>query len=156
MTPPKNPAEFRAMAKDGGMFFSTETYTVKRPYQQVVDTFKQRAPFCLNKTIETSRRQGGITGAKFVEVRAWKAKVNSSNNHMECTLQSLVVGGNTYEAIDPPNKDGHYYMLVDAYPVDQGSTRIVVSKSINVSDTVDKAAKNWATGENMGCPDMTQ
>jgi hypothetical protein len=152
-TPPKNPAEFRAMAKDGNFFLSNEAYVVKRPFQQVVDTYRQRAPACLNQTIETNSKQGQ---ARIHEVRAWKAKVNATNKHMECTLQSRVVEGNVMDVYEYPNKDGHYFMLVDAYPVDQNSTRIVLSKAMGTSDVLIQATRNWATGESMGCPDMTQ
>lgn len=153
MTPPKTPAEFRAMAKDGGMFLSSDTYTVKRPYQQVVGAYKQRATTCLNQTIETTTRDKYGT---HVSSFTWTAKVNASDKHMECTMQMRGNNANQVEVYDPPNKYGHYQFLVDAYPADAGSTRIVVSKTIAVPDTVVLAAKNWASGENMGCPDMTQ
>jgi len=139
------------------MFLSNESYVVKRPFQQVVDSYRQRAPACLNQTIESSRWQGnGTTRVKYTEIRAWTAHVNATNKHMECTLQSRVTGGNTIELGDYPNKDGHYYMLVDAYAVDQNSTRIVLSKAMGTSDALVQATRNWATGESMGCPDMTQ
>jgi hypothetical protein len=154
-TPPRTANEFRTMAKDGGMIMSTESLVVKRPLQQVVDAYAQRAPQCLNKTIETRRRQGGTAPITYTEIRAYKVTVLASSKQMECGVQSKVIGGNTYELGDPP-KDGFYYMVVDAYPVDAGSTRIVISKSIATSDTIIQAAKNWANGDSMGCPDMTQ
>ena len=156
-TPPKNPAEFRAMAKEGGFFLSNDSYVVKRPFQQVVDTYRQKAPTCLNQTITTtSWQQQGQFRTKTTSTRIWKAKVAATGNHMECTLQSRSPDANNIEVYDPPNKDGHYFMLVDAYPVDQNSTRIVLSKAIGTSDVLIQATRNWATGESMGCPDMTQ
>lgn len=138
------------------MFLSNESYVVKRPFQQVVDSYRQRAPACLNKTIESSWWEGGMPRIKHTEIRAWTARVNATNKHMECTLQWRVTGGNTIVVGEYPNKDGHYYMLVDAYAVDQNSTRIVLSKGVGTSDALILATKNWATGANMGCPDMTQ
>lgn len=153
MTPPKTIDEFRNMAKGGGMFLSSETYTVKRPYQQVVETYKQRAPSCLNQTIEViTRDKWGTHSSHFI----WTAKVRTLDKHMECFMQGRSGDSNNVEVYDPPDKNGHYHFLVDAYPVDQNTTRIVVSKSVAVPNLVPTAAKNWATGENMGCPDMTQ
>ena len=138
---------------------SNETYVVKRPFQQVVDSYKQRAPVCLNQTITThGYQQNGQSYKNTVHfpTSAWKAYVNATNKHMECTLQWRSLDANVIEVYDPPNKYGHYHMLVDAYPVDQNTTRIVLSKALTVSDVVVQATKNWATGENMGSPDMTQ
>lgn len=157
VTPPRNAAEFRAMAKESS-FVSNETFEVKRPYKQVVDTFKQRAPACLDRTVQSGWQNGNnaAKSVRFTEVRTWKAKVATTDRHMELTLQSLITGGNTFE-LAPPDKDGHYYMVVDAYPVNPGTTRIdIVSATHRVPESVGLAAKNWATGENVGCPDMTQ
>lgn len=151
--PPKNTAEFRNMGKEGKMFVSNETLTVKRPYSQVVETFRQRAPACLNLTINSGRRQGG---GVFTETRVWKANVSANSKQMECVLQSKITGGNTYEVYDYPNSDGHYFFLVDAYPVDSGTTRIVITTAPGLSDSLPLAVKNWAKGDNMGCPDFTQ
>ncbi len=157
ITPPKNTAEFRAMAKEGKYFMSNETFVVKRPFQQVVDTYKQRAPTCLNQTITThGYQQNGQFRTPYTSTSAWKSYVNATNKHMECTLQWRSLDANVVEVYDPPNKYGHYRMVVDAYPVDQNSTRIVLSKIALTSDTLIQATKNWATGESMGCPDMTQ
>lgn len=138
------------------MFVSNETIIVKRPFKQVVETFRQRAPACLNVVIRASRTQGGTIPTKITEERAWKANVSATSKQMECTLQSKVTGGNTIEVYDYPNKDGHYFFLVDAYPADQNTTRIVITRAPGMSDSVTQAAKNWADGSNMGCPDMTQ
>lgn len=73
---------------------------------------------------------------------------------MECFMQGR--SANSHDIYEMPDKNGHYHFLVDAYPVDQNTTRIVISKSVAVPNLVPTAAKNWATGENMGCPDMTQ
>jgi hypothetical protein len=152
-TPPKTIDEFRDMAKGGGMFLSSETYTVKRPYQQVVDTYKQRAPTCLNQTIEVvTKDKWGTHSSHFI----WTTKIKLMDKHMACFMQGRSGDSNNVEVYDPPDKNGHFHFLVDAYPVDQNTTRIVVSKSVAVPDLVPVAAKNWATGENLGCPDMTQ
>lgn len=151
MTPPKNPAEFRAMGKEGKYFLSSETLTVKRPYAQVVQTYKQRAPACFNIVVETSTKQGYT---RTTEKREWTSHVTATGKHMECTLQSKITGGNVKELIDYPNKDGHYMFMVDAYPVNQHSTRIVITQAPMLAESLTQAAKNWAEGVNMGCPDF--
>lgn len=151
VTAPKNPAEFRAMGKEGKYFMSSETVTVKRPYAQVVQTYKQRAPACLNVVVESSFKQGYT---RTTEKREWTARVRDGGKHMECTLQSKITGGNVKELVDYPNKDGHYMFMVDAYPVDQNSTRIVITQVPTLAESLTLAAKNWASGSNMGCPDF--
>jgi hypothetical protein len=58
-----------------------------------------------------------------------------------------------------PGKEpqGGLYMLVaDATPIDRSRTRIDIYAPTHGANTVIKAITGWATGEHVGCPDMTK
>ena len=46
--------------------------------------------------------------------------------------------------------------VADAVPVDGTRTRIDVYAPTIGSDPLNRAITGWATGENVGCPDMTK
>ena len=53
-------------------------------------------------------------------------------------------------------KTGCFLLVADAYPVDKNRTRVqMFSPSIGY-DVLIRAIKGWASGENLGCPDMTK
>lgn len=53
--------------------------------------------------------------------------------------------------------EGGYYLLVaDAYPVDKTRTRVQIFHPSMGSDVLIQAIRGWASGENLGCPDMTK
>ncbi|HJY75971.1 MAG TPA: hypothetical protein VKE95_05030, partial [Burkholderiales bacterium] len=54
----------------------------------------------------------------------------------------------------PPG--GLYYLVADATPVDKGTTRIDIYAPSMGTDTLVRAITGWATGDNLGCPDMTK
>ena len=47
-------------------------------------------------------------------------------------------------------------MVVDATPLDKKRTAITMYRPSMGKDTMVKAIKGWATGDNVGCPDLTQ
>ncbi len=53
--------------------------------------------------------------------------------------------------------DGGYYLLVaDASPINKTKTRIELYRPSLGHGVLIQAVKNWATGENVGCPDLTK
>jgi hypothetical protein len=53
--------------------------------------------------------------------------------------------------------EGGYYLLVaDAYPINKNKTRVDLYGLSMGHDVLIKAVKGWATGENVGCPDLTK
>jgi hypothetical protein len=53
--------------------------------------------------------------------------------------------------------DGGYYLLVaDAQPVTQTKTRIDLYRPSMGHGVLIQAVKNWAAGQNVGCPDLTK
>jgi len=51
---------------------------------------------------------------------------------------------------------GYYLMVADATRMDANTTQIDMYRPTIGHDAVVRAVKGWATGENVGCPDMTK
>jgi hypothetical protein len=51
---------------------------------------------------------------------------------------------------------GDYYVVADATPLDRNRTRIDIYRPSIGANTLVRAITGWATGENVGCPDMTK
>jgi hypothetical protein len=47
-------------------------------------------------------------------------------------------------------------VVADATPIDKSRTRIDIYGPSVGTDTLVRAINGWATGENLGCPDMTK
>jgi hypothetical protein len=50
---------------------------------------------------------------------------------------------------------GYYLMVFDAIKLDGGNTRIEYYGPSMGHETIIKAVKGWASGENVGCPNLT-
>ena len=147
---PQNAEEFRQYIP-GATFGAKHTYEVDRPWQEVAKTFQARAPECLNVSVRTIESGGGSysnvlsTYRPTVVVGASRAEL-----HVQRKLKgNVIVPGKVPE-------DGNYMLVADATPVDRTHTRIDVYAPKFGADTLIKTINGWATGKNLGCPDMTK
>lgn len=147
---PKTADTLRKNARGGAMFSEKDTVDVKRPVSQIADTFRKKAPECLQKKVAASWDQGGLRRR---QVRAFKPTLKVGKDRVELALQSLIVEGGTDVGAPP---DGWFIVVVDAYALDKQTTRVELYKHAPGYSAVLPAIKNWATGQNMGCPDFTQ
>lgn len=147
---PQTAEEFRK-AVPGAFTAKVETFEVERPFKEVADTFKEMAPACLNKRIKTTSR----THMSYqVIVTAYKPTVLITGNKAELHLQQHHEAGVLNVSKEP---EGGYYLLVaDAQPIDRNKTRIDLYRPSIGHGVLVKAIRGWATGENVGCPDLTQ
>lgn len=53
-------------------------------------------------------------------------------------------------------ENGYYLLVVDAIPISKNKTKIVFYRPSMGFDTLITAIKGWASGKNLGCPDLTQ
>ncbi|MGQ0666427.1 MAG: hypothetical protein ACT4O4_05270, partial [Nitrospiraceae bacterium] len=51
---------------------------------------------------------------------------------------------------------GYYLLVADAIPTTQSKTRIDLYRPSIGHGVLIQAVRNWATGENVGCPDLTK
>ena len=147
---PMSAEEFRKVAP-GAFLMKSESYEVNRPLKQVAAAFQKRAPECLNQTIRMTERSA--THSLNV-VTTYKPTVVVGNDRAELHLQRRHDRGVIKAYEEPP--DGHYILVVDAYPAGAGRTRIQLVGVSKGHDVIYRAINGWATGENMGCPDLTK
>ena len=147
---PMNAEEFRKAAP-GAFLMKSETYEVNRPLKQVAAAFQKRAPECLSMTVETTSQ----TRTSYqVIVTTYKPTVVVGQSRAELHLQRRHDRG-VVKVYDEP-ADGHYIIVVDAYPAGNNRTRIELVGPSKGHDVIYRAINGWATGENLGCPDLTK
>ena len=147
---PQTAEEFR-QAVPGAFLAKVETFEVDRPFEEVAKTFQKQAPGCLDVTIKTTSR----TNTSYqVIVTDYNPTVVVTRDRAELHLQQHHAQGVMNVTKEP---EGGYYLLVaDATPVDAKRTRIELYRPSVGQKVLIKAVKGWATGDNIGCPDLTK
>jgi hypothetical protein len=147
---PQNAEEFRK-AVPGAFMAKTETVEVARPFRDVAANFQKRAPECLDVTVETTSQ---TTTSYQVIVTAYKPTVVVTKQRAELHVQQDHKSGVLKVHAEPPG--GHYLLVADAYPLQNNRTRLQLYGPSRGFDVLIRAVKGWASGENLGCPDMTK
>ena len=148
---PQNAQEFREQIP-GATFGQKKTFEAKRPFRDVAKTFQAKAPECLSVSVRTVSQsatsyQNILTTYKpTVLVKADKAEI-----HVQRHYQG---GGVIIPGKEP--EGGLYVVVADATPIDRGRTRIDIYGPTRGADAIIHAITGWATGQNVGCPDMTK
>lgn len=147
---PQTAEEFRQMAP-GGFMVQVQSFEVKRSPREIGETFRRRAPACLNVTIRTT---SSAPGSYQVIDTAYKATVVAGGDKAELHLQQKHLKGvvNVYE--EP--KDGHYLFVVDAMPAGPRAAKLQIIGPSRGYDVVVRAIRAWADGSGTACPDMTK
>jgi hypothetical protein len=147
---PQNAQEFREQAP-GAMFGQKQTFEAKRPFRDVAKTFQVKAPECLNVSVRTVSQ----TSTSYQNILAiYKPTVLVSTQKAELHVQRHFQSGVIVPGKEP---EGGLYMLVaDATPIGRNRTRIDIYGPTRGADALIRAVSGWATGENVGCPDMTK
>jgi hypothetical protein len=147
---PQTAEEFRK-AVPGAFSAKVETFEVDRPFGQVASTFQKMGLNCLTKTIKMTSQ---TTTSYQVIVTTYKPTVVVGGKKAELHVQQHHEQGVVNVSKEP---DGGYYLLVvDAQPVTHAKTRIDLYRPSMGHSVLIQAVKNWATGENVGCPDLTK
>ena len=147
---PQTAEEFRK-AVPGAFSATVETFEVDRPFSQVASTFQKMGPNCLSKTIKTTSQ---TTTSYQVIVTTYKPTVMVTGKKAELHLQQHHEKG--VLAVSKEPEGGYYLLVADAQPVTHTRTRIDLYRPSMGHGVLIQAVKNWATGENVGCPDLTK
>ncbi|HEY9531833.1 MAG TPA: hypothetical protein VIQ55_10595 [Burkholderiales bacterium] len=147
---PQTAEEFRKAAPEA-TFGKTETIEVNRPFRQVASTFQRKAPECLNIAVRMTERS---TTSYHVVESVYKPTVLVGKERAELHVQldykkGVIVPGKVPEG-------GTYLLVADAYPLSGNRTKLQWFGPSRGHDTLIRAVKGWATGENLGCPDLTK
>ena len=147
---PQTAEEFRK-AVPGAMMTKTESYEVNRALRDVASTFRRKAPECLNLSVRTVSQ----TATSYQNILTqYTATVVVSGERAELHLQQEHKTG----VISPskPPEGGFFILVADAYPQSGNRTRIELFGPSRGYDVLYRAIRGWASGENLGCPDMTK
>ena len=147
---PQTAGEFRKEIP-GAFLGEVEKFEVNRSFTDIGKTFQKMAPKCLDVRIKTTSQ----TNTSYqVIVTKWHPTVKVSKQKAELHIQQLHEQGvmNVYKV--PPN--GYYLMVVDATPISKNKSQVTMYRASIGNETLIKAIKGWASGKNMGCPDLTK
>lgn len=147
---PKTAQEFRVAIPDAFMA-EVETIEVDRPFSEVAKTFKQKAPKCLDVRIKTVSQS---STSYQVLIAQYHPTVVIGSKKAEIHLQRHYESGVMNVGEEPEN--GYYLLVVDAIPISKSKTKVVFYRPSMGFDTLITAIKGWASGNNLGCPDLTQ
>lgn len=152
-TMPKNADEFRRMAPRSSMI-KLEQFEVNRPFRQVARTFRQRADTCLRIRV-TTNTSGGYRSHAMTFKEEYLPTTRVTKRRAELHIQNHIEGTNLVKVHKEP--EGGYYLLVaDAFPIGRNRTRIDLYRPTIGHKVLTQSVRNWATGENFGCPDLTK
>lgn len=148
---PMTAEEFRAAVRPGTFSAELETFEVGRSFEDVAAAFQEKAPSCLSGRIKTTSQ----TNMSYqVIVTRYTPTVQVSPERAEIHLQQHHEQG-VLKVTEEPD-DGYYMLVTDAYPIDASHTRIEMFRPAFGYKHIVKAVKGWASGDNMGCPDLTK
>ena len=147
---PQNAEEFRKVAP-GAFMVKVENHQIDRSVHDIGETFQSRAAECMNMRVRTTSQ----TNMSYqVIVSVYKPTVVVSDARAELHLQRHHEKGVLKVTKEP---DGGYYLMVaDAYPVDGGKSRLQIIGPSMGYDVIYRSILGWATGDNLGCPDLTK
>lgn len=146
---PQNAQEFRE-AVPGAFLAEVKTFEVKRPLREVAKTFQRKGPQCLQVAIQTTE-QGSMYHRSYTTTYTPTVVING--DRAELHLQQHV--DNTIKVTEEP-EDGYYLLVADATPVNKSTTRIDIYGPSVGYDVLFESIRGWASGKNLGCPDMTK
>ena len=148
---PQNAEEFRKQAP-GAFLMGHETFEVNRPLRDVAAAGQRRAPECLNASVRTTSQ----TSTSYqVITTTYRPTVVVGKERAELHVQRDFKGGGVIMVGNPP-EGGPYIIVADAYPLPGNRTKVQMLAPTKGQDVVIRAIKSWASGENLGCPDLTK
>ena len=147
---PQSAEEFRK-AVPGAMMTKSESYEVARPFKDVAATFQRKAPECLNNAVRTISQ----TSTSYQNILTeYRGTAVLGPERAELHVQQLHKTGVLYPS--KPPEGGVYIFVADVYPQAGNRTRIQLYGPSRGYDVLYRAVRGWATGENLGCPDLTK
>ena len=156
MPMPQSAADYRQSFVQGGFGTKLESYEIKRSYSTVAKTLQKKSKECLDVTLIKTKcvnKNCKEYEAKYTPTVVSTSKKTELHVQWRRTPWDSTFLGSSGE----PPANGVYITVLDAEPAGKGKTKITVyGPSLDNLRTVPDAAKRWAAGTNLGCPDLTQ
>jgi hypothetical protein len=147
---PQNAEEFRQFVP-ASSFAKVQTFEANRSFREVAKTFQAKAPECLDVAVRTRE----TTSTSSINIlTTYKPTVVVTEKRAELHVQRSFKGNVIVPGKVP--EGGDYFIVADATPLERHRTRIDIYAPKSGSSTIIRAITGWATGENVGCPDMTK
>ena len=147
---PQSAEEFRK-AVPGALMTKTDSYEVARSFKDVSAVFQRKVPECLNTAVRTISQ----TSTSYQNILTeYRATVVPGGERAELHLQQLHKTGVIYPS--KPPEGGAYIIVADAYPLPGNRTRMQLYGPSIGYDVVYRAIRGWASGDSLGCPDLTK
>lgn len=146
---PQNADGFRAVVS-GASLAKVDKYEVTEPLHEMASFFEKMSPKCLDVAIKAVSQS---PTSYQVIVTDYNPTVIVGKDLAELHLQQHHKQGVMKITEEP--EGGYYLMVFDAIKLDGGNPRIEYYGSSVGHETIIKAVKGWASGENVGCPDLT-
>ena len=150
---PQNADEFRLMAPTSSMI-KIERFEVDRPFRQVARTLRQRADACLRIRV-TTNTSGGYRSHATTFREDYLPTTRITKRRAELHVQSHIEGTNLIKVHKEP-EGGYYLLIADTTPVGRNRTRIELYRPTIGHGVLSQSVRNWATGDNLGCPDLAK
>ena len=147
---PQTPDEFRKLTATAAMG-EVITFEVARPVRDIGRTFQAKAPECLETAVKMSDRSPRMP---YSVTASYKATVVAGDTKAELHVQRKFSGA-VYNPYAEP-EGGSYFLIAEATSLGPGRSRIDIHGTKVGADELIRAVTGWATGQNLGCPDMTK
>ena len=153
LQPPQTAEAFRREAS-GALLPRTGAVEVGRPFREVADALRRKAPECLDRTATATVKT--ITNYQEIirtYVTTYTPTVVDTAQRIELHVQWRTQGE---IHLSPTPAGGAYRLVVDAYPLGTDRTRLQWFAPSAEDDFLVHAVRAWASGENEQCPDFTR
>jgi len=134
---PKTPEQYREAIRSYPIGTTVEKLNVDRSLSEVSKDLRERAPKCLNINVKSTFWNGNMYQTQLAK---YHATVVENPKQTELYIQ----------------KNGDYIMVIDAAAVEKDKSEVTLYRSSFGYDLTASAVRGWATGENLGCPAITQ
>lgn len=158
---PSTPQDVREAVGSGMFSIKKDSFTVNRPYNQVVSLLQRNSKKCLNKTFKhTSTTHNGYYMQTSTDTMYYKTKFKKGR-----TLSTLEVKGDsdslqsgmTSAIYGEAYKDGYFIAVVDLHRKGSGKTQVDIYRAsmlMGVQEDIVNAIKSWAKTGSRSCPNI--
>ncbi len=150
----QNAQEFRQMAP-ANSYGKFETYNLDIPYSNAVSNIRSQADRCLNTKVVVTTRDKNTGAIMGEQTLTYTPTLKVGKAKSELSIQQNVSGDGMILG-DVPDK-GIFIFLADISDSGNGKSRLDIYRVTYMgTNQMVSAVKNWTSGENLNCPNLSQ